>query len=330
MKGENTDWSSAIAEAYMKDPVANKALLADIVNKLFSTEAWTDKAGDDYKVFKNLTSTEGIVSKTFSDDFWTELQSYAIGYLDSDKTVNINLNDPNNAKAIGALFSSLQTVASVSEEFDKAIKDYSRNIQFLESLSQAAPSSGVLSEAINDLIQQYKQQSYESIYNSMISVLKLQSTADKLAGGKGIGFLPETGDNALRDTAVSIVDKLSGLKFGDVDSIIQLATGNIQEISATEKVVYSVYLRSEAITALRNAQNKAKSGNADDLKNYKCAFECAKAVTITQYENMLKYYTGNSYHGADKNNKVSFLQEEIDKLKNMNFWDYAEFESNAF
>ena len=329
--GEATDWSSAIADAYMKDPVANKSILADIVNEMFSTEAWTDELGDSYKVFKNLTKTErSFVTGPLSKDYWTELESYTIGHIDSDIAEKLNIHDPNGAKGWDAFFKTLKTIGDASEEFQKAFTDYSRNIAYLESLAQVAPKEGVLSVAINDLIEQYKNQVAESLASVFVLQRDLIDAWGEVNGIEGYDSMLETGDYWLRDSMVSVVDKLTDLKFGKVDKVIQLVTDNVQEITATDKVVYSAYLRSEAIQALRKAQEKAKSGSTSDMANYKSAFECAKAVTITQYENMVKYYSGNAYQKSDRQKKIAYLQDEISKLKEMNFWDYDEYNPASY
>lgn len=297
------DWdiTQNIADAYMQDPVSNKAFLADVINEMFSTETWREN-WDGSKTLNTQLSVGSIF-----DDLWSEVKS-GIG------------NELNAAKVEGKNFDTIKKVLDSSEEIQKIFTDYSQNIEYLESLKVSVNSNSVLGEAIDNLIRDYKSQSIKSISKVVVNALKISNTGD------GVTQIIEgvTSDDYFMAIGEVIAKEVVGLEIGKVDAVIQLAYSNSFDVSAVDKVVYSSYLRSNAIGALKKAEEKVKSeNNAVTMKEYKNAFECARLMTLTQYENMLKYYKTSSYNEMDKYTKINYLDGEIAKLKEMTFINYV-------
>ena len=320
--GEASSLTQNIADAYMKDPVASKAILADIVNKMFSTETWRLSADYDQAL-----SVGSQVADFAAGGYDAAVDTYWKNVEEEFKRTNIDWNDPG---VISAGFGTIKTLVNSSQEFQKMFMDYSQNIAYLESLKKSAPSNGVLCKAIDDLIVEYETQAVVSAAKICNEIFDSLDDWNKLGGmDVDLGIkVPSVGDDVVVDITKDIVDQLAGTSLGKVDAIIQLALKNANNISAVDKVIYSTYLRSDAIAALSTAEAQLKSGNASEntnaIEEYHNAFACAKAVTVTQYENMLKFYESGAYKGNDRQDKIDYLYGEIDKLNKMTFIDYAE------
>lgn len=297
-----------IADAYMKDPAANKAFLSDIVNEMFSTKTWkqTSEMGG---TLNDLVSMGGA-SDTALNELWDAIENDEQSKIEADG------------------WSEIKRVLNTFDEFQKMQMDYSRNIQYLESLKASVGPQSVLGKAVDDLIDGYKQQtarSFIKITENVLNGFGIDGTATSL-----MGLL--TSDTVFLDIGKKMTDTLLSTSFGTADTLIQAAYTNASNVSAVDKVVYSTYLRSDAIMALRKAEERLASGNggANAIEEYKNAFECARLMTLAQYKNMLKYYETSSYDKADKRSKIDYLRNEIDKLDVMTFIDYAGWGAETF
>lgn len=306
------DIAQNIVDAYMKDSVSNKAFLADIVNEMFSTETWRN-TWDGAKTL-NFQVSAGSTTETYINELWKNVEEGVGNELDA------TLIRENG-------WGTLKTLLNSSEEVQKMFTDYTQNIVYLESLKSSVSFNSVLQKAIDELIDDYKTQSETSLSKVIINVLKINNIDNDYTKIANI-FVS---DDAWGEIGKMFIDEVVGLNVGKVDKIIQLAYTNISGVSPVDKVVYSSYLRYDAIRALKNAEEKVKSkDNIITMEEYKNAFECARLMTIAQYENMLKYYKDSPYNKTDKNIKIDYLEGELAKLEEMTFINYINKSSKAY
>lgn len=319
----NGTLSQNIADAYMKDPESSKAFLADIVNEMFSTDTWRQSYVVDLALLEAEKIAEGDEKQYISivNEYWDGIlnNAYQADPAMWDELVKTNPNI-DQAEAMKNLFGTIRDALSISEDFQKMITNYSQNIMYLENLKKSVTSNSVLGRAIDDLISDYKNQAITSASNIFIQFFETMQTWDKDFGDLNY-YIPHL-DDSTTDLLKGVVDSLAGTHFGSADTIIQLAFQHSDNISAVDKVVFSTYLRSDALIALNNAKT-AVDGGTGTIQDYASAFECARLMTVAQYKNMLKYYESGSYKGADRNDKIDYLSGELDKLENMTFYsDY--------
>lgn len=309
--GQNDDWTNAMADAYTKNPDANKAFLADIVNKMFETETWYDTAKYKKEV-DNVLDSGKFLTKLLEDET----------YLESARQLAENMGFETETKFANKILSSVKNAISTSEEYEKMVMDYTKNQQYLQQLEASVPTGSTLERAIRDLEKDYEEQMIQSlkgIYKSMLDELKTWGDV-KFPGSKILGI--EDMDSALK-SLTDTVDKLTETKFEPIDSGIQLVTRNMPSVSAVDKVIFSVYLRQDALMALREAEAKANSSVKEQREQYASSFRLAKEITIVQYENMLKYYQSNAYLEEDKYLKINALERELDRLHSATENGYA-------
>ena len=328
--------SQNIAFEYMKDEDSNKAVLADIVNEMFGTETWRQSYVVDVAIFEGSTIAGADKTQYTSivEDYWNGIMNNAIQASPEmwDNLVEIN-NSIDKAELAENLFGTLRTALSMNQEFQKMMTDYTQNIAYLEDLKKSVSSESVLGNAIDKLIDDYKNQTITSTSNIALNLFKTFSTFDDLKEFNDLNTYIPGIDDSKTDILSGIVDELSGTSFGKVDAIIQLALSNAGNISAIDKVVYSTYLRTDAIAALNNAQQKLETSGVNDnnaVREYYSAFEFTKNITISQYKNMLSYYESGSYNNTDRQNKIIYLNNEIAKLEGMTFIDFKDYSSTPY
>ena len=95
-------------------------------------------------------------------------------------------------------------------------------------------------------------------------------------------------------------------------------------LNAVDNVVYSSYMRTDAIYALKKAEADLVGNSKDKQKiaEYQAAFDMAKEITKKQYESMLTYYQSQAYGAKDKNDKIQFVQDEMKKLNDITYGNY--------
>lgn len=252
--GRNSD---EMASSMMNDPDKCKAILRGMIDDLTGTE-YLD-------VFDSSEETALKEIGKFAKDY---------GFEDVSDLVDI-----------------IQKATGGVEYADRILKDYTENIRMLESLKGVAPNSGVLSQTVDDLIREYKDQFGSDIVD------ELKKNAEK-----GI---------------VTNVDALLGTKFSTVNKVCEKAFGSIPAVKGMEKVITTTSMRTDAISSFRNAAQKIQSGNftESDVQAYQNSFNVAKGLTIEQYKGLLEYYGKNSSKGQ-------YVASELKKLESMTSQDF--------
>ena len=161
----------------------------------------------------------------------------------------------------------------------------------LESLKEIAPNSGMLTQTVDDLLAEYKNQVAAMIFGDV--------------GGK------------IQEGVIQLADYALGTSFGIADTVIEAVLGDVESLTSLDTVIFSTEIRGNAIQAFQNASQKIMSGNftAEDLTAYQNSFNLAKALTIEQYEAMYLYYDAGSM-------EAKYLKSQIDQLESMSYADF--------
>ena len=245
------------AEAFLDDPDTCKAILRGIIDDLSGTEYL---------------------------DVFSGSQEEALGIIG-------DLAEMGGYDGVNDFIDSLTEMVGDAETADKILKDYSANIARLESLKDVAPDSGMLTEVVDDLLKEYKNQASSMLF-------------DDLKGKFEAGV-------------VNLADYALGLNIGAVDGVIQTVLGDVDSLNALDTVLYSTEMRCNAVTTFQVASQKIMSGNftAQDLTAYQNPFDLVKALTIEQYEAMYSYYDKGSM-------EAKYLENQLEQLKDMSYTNF--------
>ncbi|MDO5348906.1 MAG: hypothetical protein Q4E86_03105 [Lachnospiraceae bacterium] len=342
-----SDFENAMAKEFMTNEAANKEFLADVINNIFGTNTSSSLK----ELEKNIKyGSAGISIEKELEKFWEDVMGEA---------ENIN---PTAGQYTGVLLGYISSAESSYKEFEKMFMDYSENKRMLQSIKSVVPAGSTLDKAIDDLIYQYETQAIRSCANVAINVLNQSYTWTSLQDGSKSASLTEilgsqlNSDNPLslsswkkldinaddildgnlnsilQKAGKTIADITVGTKFDLVDKVLNVYFADNKEVSAIDKVVYSTYIRSNAITALRQAEEKIKAPGAteEDLVAYMNAFELARSVTQVQYENMHTIYFQYAKESKDEERleylvKAAYAQSSIDRLQKMAAFDSANY-----
>ncbi len=246
-----------IAEAFLNDPDACKAILREVID---------DICGTDYL-------------DVFSSD-----QEEALNIIS-------DLAELGGFSGTSEFIDALTEAAGDAETADKILKDYSANIAMLESLKEIAPNSGMLTEIVDDLLVEYKNQAAAMLFEDV--------------------------DGKIQEGIIHLTDLAFGTSFGIADTVIEAVLGDVESLDSLDTVIFSTEIRGNAIQAFRNASQKIMSGNftSEDLTAYQNSFSLAKALTIEQYEAMYSYYDSDSI-------EAQYLKSQLDQLEAMECNDF--------
>ena len=178
-----------------------------------------------------------------------------------------------------------QKATGYTEDADRILKDYSENIEMLESLKSVAPGSSMLNKHVDNLIAEYQNQFKADVVDY------LKSNAEK-----GI---------------VKGVDTLLGTKFGMVTKVLDKTLGQTGTMKGLDKVIHVSEMRTDAINGFQKAAEKIRSGNftETDMTKYQNSFNVAKSLTIEQYKGMLEYYGKDTSQGRHIAERLSQLEQ---------------------
>lgn len=313
-----------VAYAYMNDEEKCKELLAEIINKKFDTKINSLNDNAVYKVTK--FSAENIL-KWEKKGIENKLEKLGDGddYKNLKKSYNENKNKLDYASQIVSLFDD---AASLSTEVYKCFKDYSDNIEFLNGLKNTVPRNGALYNTINDLEFSYTSQAQRTIGDAIITAINQTAGWYNVFKGTDVeDSFPKITGNAGTDVtnyAFKALD-LFGMSFGKADKILGFVKGLDKSIAATDIIVNSIYMRGDAISALRKAENRILNGDEsyEAVSEYESAFFIAKELTSLQYENMNKYYSWKYNRSDKRNEKAAYCRSELEKLKKMSAYGYS-------
>ena len=254
-------FSGGAAEAFLDDPETCKAILRGVIDDLSGTE---------YLDVLSNNQEEAL-------DIVADLAEMG-GYGEVNEFID-----------------ALNEMVGDAETADKILKDYSANIAMLESIKEIAPNSGMLSEVVDDLLAEYKNQAATMIFDDL----------------KG----------KFEEGIIDLADYALGLNIGAVDGVIQAVLGDAEPLNALDTVLYSNEMRCNAVYTFQTASQKIMSGNftESDLTAYQNSFNLVKALTIEQYEAMYSYYDEGSI-------EAKYLANQLDQLRDMSYdhFNYAQ------
>lgn len=239
------------AAEMMNDPDKCKALLRGIIDDLTGTEYMDIIPSDGETVLKNAKKLAELG-----------------GYEDTADMIEM-----------------FQKATGYTEDADRILKDYSENIEMLESLKSVAPGSSMLNKHVDNLIAEYQNQFKSDVVDY------LKSNAEK-----GI---------------VKGVDTLLGTKFGMVTKVLDKTLGQTGTMKGLDKVIHVSEMRTDAINGFQKAAEKIRSGNftETDMTKYQNSFNVAKSLTIEQYKGMLEYYGKDTSQGRHIAERLSQLEQ---------------------
>lgn len=239
------------AAEMMNDPDKCKALLRGIIDDLTGTEYMDIIPSDGETVLKNAKKLAELG-----------------GYEDTADMIEM-----------------FQKATGYTEDADRILKDYSENIEMLESLKSVAPGSSMLNKHVDNLIAEYQNQFKADVVDY------LKSNAEK-----GI---------------VKGVDTLLGTKFGMVTKVLDKTLGQTGTMKGLDKVIHVSEMRTDAINGFQKAAEKIRSGNftETDMTKYQNSFNVAKSLTIEQYKSMLEYYGKDTSQGRHIAERLSQLEQ---------------------
>lgn len=239
------------AAEMMNDPDKCKALLRGIIDDLTGTEYMDIIPSDGETVLKNAKKLAELG-----------------GYEDTADMIEM-----------------FQKATGYTEDADRILKDYSENIEMLESLKSVAPGSSMLNKHVDNLIAEYQNQFRADVVDY------LKSNAEK-----GI---------------VKGVDTLLGTKFGMVTKVLDKTLGQTGTMKGLDKVIHVSEMRTDAINGFQKAAEKIRSGyfTETDMTKYQNSFNVAKSLTIEQYKGMLEYYGKDTSQGRHIAERLSQLEQ---------------------
>ena len=257
------------------------------------------KAEDVLKALVNGGSFEGAAAEMMNDpDKCKALLRGSIDDLTGTEYMDIIPSDGEtvlkNAKKLAELggyedtadmIEMFQKATGYTEDADRILKDYSENIEMLESLKSVAPGSSMLNKHVDNLIAEYQNQFKADVVDY------LKSNAEK-----GI---------------VKGVDTLLGTKFGMVTKVLDKTLGQTGTMKGLDKVIHVSEMRTDAINGFQKAAEKIRSGNftETDMTKYQNSFNVAKSLTIEQYKGMLEYYGKDTSQGRHIAERLSQLEQ---------------------
>lgn len=217
--------------------------------------------------------------------------------------------------------SSMVKLALKDADFlQKCAMDYTENILYLNDLKASLGENSTLGKAVEKVKKDYETNFSSKVANLVVSNV---NTIAKVMG-KENKFADVTTQKGRWDAAKELIDSALNTKVKSVDLGIKLVTDQMPSLNAVDNVVYSSYMRTDAIYALKKAEADLVGNSKDKQKiaEYQAAFDMAKEITKKQYESMLTYYQSQAYGAKDKNDKIQFVQDEMKKLNDITYGNY--------
>jgi len=342
LQGDLSD--DSISKAYMQDEYKTRELLADVVNGICNTSAKSySSERESAKTISNIVDVSSMIEKNaiyssllneekmtakevLSDEKWEEMFS-TVGksyYDEQYKSLNDN---------VSLLMNTAKNLYEINSDFYTMVTDYEKNIRVLNSLEKTA-SDRTLRMTIYNLKESYTHAYQEAISDIFAKSLKEYSSIAKAKGWESLNI----GDSSVsyvdllnlaledNDKLVSLGDVISkatigkGFKTGTalIDIILNVS-GESKKASNIDKVIMSTYLRSDAINALRDAENKYihNINDTEAFNDFYNTFLVAREFTIIQYKNMLDYY--DSVGNKEKAEKMSEKMNELSAITPMSY-----------
>lgn len=182
-------------------------------------------------------------------------------------------------------------IGKYAEKITYLLTDYSENVDMLRSIRGIAPNNQTLNKVIDELILDYTHK---------FEVLVRDEVVDKV-----------------EEFAEKNIDAILGTNFGLVNKVLEGTIGKLPSMDAMDTVIHISTLKSGANYAYQVAVQKIQSGTytEEDLQAYIHSFELSRALTLKEYQAMLKYYD-NPY-----SEEHMYLKNQISALENMQYDD---------
>lgn len=328
--GYNTS-ADAIAREYMNDPIASKAILADIIEEMCQNEKQSystiETAASDVKKTAALAQSAGkygaylYFAEMYSED---ELKANGSA-LDKlcKKTAEESFKNTGYSKGVGAVSSMaalLKTVLATDADLQNMLIDYEQNIAFLEGIEENTQSDSALGKAVTELKKEYENSIADTLADVGHQILSMVKEFKELKGESGSSRISATDitgiiveDDKFVETGKLMAKTLLGKGYGNGsflwDVAIKLTSG--KSIEEADKVIMSASMRNNAIIALNKAEAEylADRSNIEKNKTFVNSFKLLKSLTMTQYKNMYSYYSRNGM-----NNKATEIKTKMDAL----------------
>lgn len=303
---ENPQWKQSVSDAFMQNPEYTKKMIASLVNKKFETT--TSYSGDAKKQTDTYKDTVDLIDSLIDNYFDAH----------NDEVKSAFLQGLHEGISDGAdMLSYMKMGLKDADYLEACAMNYTENLLYLNDLQKSLGADTTLGKAVEEVKKDYENHFMSRIGDVITSSVKTLSEGDIK--------IPDLTTEAGRQKAITgWVDDVLNTKFKLVDAGIQLVTDQMPSIDAVDTVVYSSYMRTEAIFALKKAEeNLTITGRTgQSLAEYEAAFDMAKMLTTKQYEAMLSYYESKAYAAWDKQDQIDLIQNEIKKLNTITYENY--------
>lgn len=324
---KNAQWAQSVSDAYMTNPEYTENMIASIVNEKFKTSTiYTGDVKKKAEAYADATAfINGLIDSCFGDENKDAAASAAEaidGLVESAAADNgIDTAGWHDIFSDSAKGSSMVKLALKDADFlQKCAMDYTENILYLNDLKASLGENSTLGKAVEKVKKDYETNFSSKVANLVVSNV---NTIAKVMG-KENKFADVTTQKGRWDAAKELIDSALNTKVKSVDLGIKLVTDQMPSLNAVDNVVYSSYMRTDAIYALKKAEADLVGNSKDKQKiaEYQAAFDMAKEITKKQYESMLTYYQSQAYGAKDKNDKIQFVQDEMKKLNDITYGNY--------
>ncbi len=335
--GKSNNYIDAVTEAYMNDTAANKAVLKDILEERFDNASTIKASTAEKWILKGSDELTGYLKDTFGskiENYWSDVMSGRRKPETTDWTSLISANEvKNSAELVNNVLGTVSSAISIGGDLEQLFTDYAQNTAYLEAIRSAFSEGSAMRKAVDELLNEYETKNAASLFDIGMEIMStVDGWQEYLTGIERFSFSVPS-DGTLSEMALKLADKLAGTGFGTAQSLMDMTLGKLDSVSAADKIVDSVWLRTNAITALRRAGQALQDGNvtAEEVERYVNLFELARSLTVVQYENMKQYYESGAYNRSDRAQKVDFLAGELEKLDELSpAAGYAERKAGMF
>jgi hypothetical protein len=294
----NHDLSNeSLVNSIMNDPDTCRETLRDLVDE-----------NSEYG-YTSISENEQTYAKA-GTDVVLALYKKRIGYSDLSKELQEQID--NSLEQSGNMLMMITAACNLSAAVSNATKDYSRNIEYLQSLAQNVPESSqfhqIIANTINDYRNSFAAYLLDNGFSDTITLflrnssipLPNVSVRSAINGGELI-----KGADAISFMQVIVSGGgLSGIDISTADKLLDATIGQVQPVNSVSEVVNINGILTTSLSALKKAEEKvvASSGNPDKLNSaiadYIHVFAITKSAKTKEYKAMRDFYP----EGSDKYN----------------------------
>lgn len=219
--------------------------------------------------------------------------------------------------SVAEMYEYMKKATDYSEDIlDKMFANYTSNICMLDSYARICPEMrSVIEELKAGYTHSVRLNLRKSVIDKMVDEFDVKNIAkgyNELKGGSASDGALTMGYSA----SDAVVNKMIAKLFVQT---LQEGVKSSTSVSRVENVIYSAYTRTQAINALRRAEQslQVNPDREDALNDYVVAFNIAKEATRIQYWNIFEYYNMKG-----ETEKASKAYEGYRKLSGDSFYSY--------